>query len=211
MGLGSLTIDEFLARLASSDPTPGGGVLAALGGAMAAAMLAMVCNLTIGRPRFAEVESAVRVLLSKCEDQQRKLLDLADADADAYLAVRDAYRLPRGSDEEQQARTAAIEDSMHRATEIPVESAVGARAVLDLAAEAARITNPVALGDVAVAAHLALGAARGAGDQARLNLATLQDAAFVSRMNQQIDRLLDGAADVAAQALENVARRGGAG
>lgn len=207
MALGSLTIDEFLARLGSSDPTPGGGALAALSGAMTAAMLAMVCNLTVGRPRFAEVEAEVRELLGKCEDLQRKLLDLADADANAYTAVREAYRLPRISEEEQQARADAIEHAMHRATEVPVDSALGARAVLDLAAEAARSSNPVALGDVAVATHLALGAARGAADQARMNLTTLKDTSFVARMGKRIDDLLAEADASAARALYDVAKR----
>src|SRR5207253_4915209 len=103
MGLGSLTIDDFLAQLGSSDPTPGGGALAALSGSMAAAMLAMVCNLTVGRPRFADVEAEVMDLRGRCEDMQRKLLNLADADADAYLAVRDAYRLPRDTEAEREA------------------------------------------------------------------------------------------------------------
>jgi len=209
MSLGSLTIDEFLTRLGSSDPTPGGGALAALSGAMAAAMLAMVCNLTIGRPRFAEVEAEVRELLSRCEDTQRKLLGLADADADAYLAVRDAYRLPRATEPDQRVRAAAIEAAMHRATDVPVDSALAAGTVLDLAAEAARTTNPVALGDVAVATHLALGAARGAADQARMNLGTLSDEPFVSRISQQIDRLLAEAEATAAQSLADVAKRGG--
>jgi formiminotetrahydrofolate cyclodeaminase len=211
MSLGSLTIDEFLARLGSSDPTPGGGALAALSGAMAAAMLAMVCNLTVGRPRFSDVEAEVRALLEKAEALQRQLLDLADADADAYTAVRDAYRLPRATDEDQQTRADAIEQSMHHATEVPVDSALAARAVLDLAAKAAETTNPVALGDVAVATHLALGAARGAADQARLNLATLKDPSFIARMGEQIDRLLAEADVVAVRALQGVATRGGAG
>jgi formiminotetrahydrofolate cyclodeaminase len=208
MGLGSLTIDEFLAQLGSSDPTPGGGALAALSGAMAAAMLAMVCNLTIGRPRFADVESEVKDLLANCVDLQQQLLNLADADAEAYLAVRDAYRLKRETDAEQAARTTAIEASMHGATEVPVDSARTAALVLDLAAIAARITNPVALGDVAVATHLALGAARGAADQARMNLSTMKDELFVARTGAEIDRILTAADAAADRSLEDVKRRG---
>jgi formiminotetrahydrofolate cyclodeaminase len=208
MGLGSLTIDDFLARLGSSDPTPGGGALAALGGAMAAAMLAMVCNLTIGRPRFADVESEVQALLARCHDLQQQLLALADADAEAYLAVRDAYRLKRESPSEQEARAAAIEASMHRATEVPVETARASRVVLDLGVTAARITNPVALGDVAVAAHLALGAGRGAADQARMNLASLTDQEFVSRMREEIDGIMNESDAAAAVAVEEARRRG---
>jgi formiminotetrahydrofolate cyclodeaminase len=208
MALGSLTIDDFLAQLGSSEPTPGGGALAALSGAMAAAMLAMVCNLTLGRPRFADVETEVKDLLANCLDLQENLLKLADADAEAYLAVRDAYRLPRDTDADKEARSAAIEASMHGATEVPVDSARASGVVLDLAAIAARITNPVALGDVAVATHLALGAARGAADQARMNLGTLQDEAFVARKTEEIDQIMRAADATSTRSLEDVNRRG---
>ena len=211
MAIASLTIDDFLARLGSSDPTPGGGALAALSGSMAAAMLAMVCNLTIGRPRFAEVETEVRALLARCEGLQKALLELADADATAYLGVRDAYRMPRGTEDEQQHRAEAIEAAMHGATDVPVESARSAAGVLDLAVEAARITNPVALGDVAVATHLALGSARGAADQARMNLSSMKDASFVSRVGGQIDELLSQADATAQRALDEIQSRVAAG
>src|SRR4051812_18022854 len=149
MDVGSLSIDDFLQRLGSSDPTPGGGSLAALSGAMAGAMLAMVCNLTIGRPRYAEVEQEVHAILDEALASQRRLVDLADADMDAYEAVRDAYRLARGTDDEKTARAAAIEQSMTRATQVPVDTAEAARALVDLSLRAANTTNVNALGDVA--------------------------------------------------------------
>src|SRR5437773_11595290 len=106
MHLASLSISDFLDRLSSDDPTPGGGALAALAGAQASAMLAMVCQLTVGRPRFAAVEDQVRALLDELAQCRRDLLALADADADAYGEVAAAYRLPRGTDAEKEARTA---------------------------------------------------------------------------------------------------------
>ena len=207
MDVGSLSIDDFLTRLGSSDPTPGGGALAAVAGAMAAAMLAMVCNLTLGRERYADVETEVRSILAQCLESQQRLIQLANEDAVSYLAVRDAYRLPRGSEAERSARADAIERAMHRATEVPVATASSARVVLGLAARSAEITNVSMLGDVAVAAHLALGAARGAADQARLNLLSLADADFVSRNRAQIDDLLTGADADAARSLEAVDAR----
>src|SRR5437867_2713525 len=109
MGLASLTIADFLDRLGSSDPTPGGGALAALTGASAAAMLAMVCNLTRGRPRYASVEAQVTEIVGRADTHRARLLELADADAEAYGSVRDAYRLPRETDAEKAARAEAIE------------------------------------------------------------------------------------------------------
>ncbi|MPZ13475.1 MAG: hypothetical protein GEU73_03465 [Chloroflexi bacterium] len=207
MSLVSLTIEEYLARLASSDPTPGGGSLAALAGAMAAAMLAMTCNLTVGRPRYAAIEADVQTILADTALLRQRLLELADTDADAYLAVRDAYRLPRSSDVERAARDRSIEAAMHRATEVPVEGAETSRAVLDLALRAAGTTNVALLGDVAVAAHLALAAARGAADQAGLNLQQVTEAAFAASMRARLAGALAGADDVAARALQLVQTR----
>ncbi len=211
MDIAKLTVDEFLTRLSSSDPTPGGGALAGLAGAMAAAMLAMVCNLTVGRPRYADVDEAIRAILSDAEAQQRALLDLANADADAYGAVRDAYKLPQSTDNEKAARTGAIAKSMERATEVPVQTAEAARAVLALAASAGEISNRLMLGDVAVAAHLALSAARAAADQARLNLLGMPPTEFATEMERRIAGALAGADQDTQRALDAVQRRAGGG
>jgi formiminotetrahydrofolate cyclodeaminase len=205
--IASLTIDEFLSRLGSSDPTPGGGALAALSGAMAAAMLAMTCNLTLGRPRYADVEPQVRDLLANLSASQSRLLALANADADAYQAVRDAYALPRGDEAERALRADAIESSMHAATEVPIDTLEASRRVLDHALLAAGITNTNILGDVAVAAHLALAAARGAADQARLNIASLHDRDFASSMERRLHAALGGSAALVDDILIAIANR----
>jgi formiminotetrahydrofolate cyclodeaminase len=207
MDVASLTIDEFLHSLGSSDPTPGGGALAALSGAMAAAMLAMVCNLTIGRPRYADVEEAIRTILAETLSRQSALLELANADADAYGAVRDAYRLPNGTDAELTARKDAIARSMERATEVPVQTAEATRAVLELTARAGEIGNRNMLGDVAVGAHLGLAAVRGAVDQARLNLVSLGDSPFAAGMERRLTAALAESERAALAALESVQRR----
>src|SRR5262245_9005623 len=132
MSIASLSLDEFLARLGSSDPTPGGGALAAVVGATSAAQLAMVCNFTVGRPKYADVDAQVRALLDKVLASQRRLVELADADATSYLGVREAYALPRGDDNERARRAEAIEQSMHGATDVPIATMEAAREVLNL-------------------------------------------------------------------------------
>jgi formiminotetrahydrofolate cyclodeaminase len=207
MSIASLTLDDFLTRLGSSDPTPGGGALAAVVGATSAAQLAMVCNFTVGRPKYADVDAQVRTLLDQVLDAQRKLVELADADATAYLGVRDAYGLPRGDDAERAKRAAAIEQSMHGATDVPIATMEAARQVLDLAMPAAQLTNVTTLGDVAVAAHVALGATRAAADQARHNLGTLKDRDFAEAMQARITSALDDADDLVARVVDTVNRR----
>ena len=93
--LTSLSVKDFLDRLASADPTPGGGSVAALAGALAASLVCMVCNLTLGREKFAEVESDVRLIREHAEELRQRLLAAVSADASAYAAVISAFRLPR--------------------------------------------------------------------------------------------------------------------
>jgi formiminotetrahydrofolate cyclodeaminase len=172
-------------------------------------MLAMVCNLTIGRPRYADVEEAVRAILAETLSRQAELLELANADADAYGAVRDAYRLPNGTDAERAARKDAIARSMERATVVPVQTAEASRSVLDLTARAGEIGNRNMLGDVAVGAHLGLAAVRGAADQARLNLASLADTPFAAEMERRLAAATAEAERATQAALDAVEQRSG--
>jgi methenyltetrahydrofolate cyclohydrolase len=207
MDIPSLPIDEFLRRLASSDPVPGGGSLSALTGAMAAAQLAMVCNLTVGRPRFAEVEAQVQDILRQVDALQQQLAALATKDTEVYAGVRDAYGLPRGTDEEKVARLAAIQQAMRPATEVPVQTAEAARATLDQSVPAAETTNPSTLGDVAVAAHIAFAATHAAAVQAELNLGSLTDAEFASNMRTRVEQARAGAETVRDRAVAIVRQR----
>lgn len=210
MAFASLTIDAFLDRLASADPTPGGGALAPMAAAFAAAMVSMVCNLTLGRPRFADVQDAVVEILDQATASRGRLLALTDADSDAYGAVSQAYRLPRATAEQQATRAGAIETSMHGATEVPVESAEEARALLSLTLRIAEVGNPTLLSDVAVAAHIAAAAVRAAAAQADFNIATLTDREFAASMQDRLDRArvdLDG---LTARILDVVSTRAAA-
>ena len=207
MDIPSLTVDELLHRLSSSDPVPGGGSLSALTGALAAAQLAMVCNLTVGRPRYAAVETQVQGILQQVNELQDGLAALATADTKAYAGVRDAFRLPRATDEERAAREVAIQEAMRPATEVPVETAERARAVLELAVPAAETTNPSTLSDVAVAAHIAFAATHAAAFQAELNLGSLTDAAFAASSTERVARALAGSDEVRDRAVAIVRRR----
>src|SRR5437764_12549338 len=102
--LAGLTVDELLKRLASGDPTPGGGAASSLGGALGAALVSMVCNLTIGRERFAAHEADVRAILAESGDVLERLRRGIDEDAAVYDSLMATYRLPRATDEEKAAR-----------------------------------------------------------------------------------------------------------
>lgn len=173
--LTDLPVHDLLERLGSSDPVPGGGSAAALSGAMGAALVAMVAELTIGRPDYTEHEAVIRHLRFDALDRRAQLLDLAEQDAAAYEAVVRARRMPKGSDPEREARTAALRQAMVAAADVPLRAAVVAAEVLDLAQRIAPIGNRNAVSDAGVAALLAAAAIRGALLNVRINLPYLAD------------------------------------
>jgi len=208
MSLRELSLESFLDQAASASPTPGGGALAATGGALAAAMIGMTARLTEGRRGYEAVQAEVAELAVAGDAARRALLDLAEADADAYGAVMTAMRLPRGDDAERAARTAALQAALVAATRVPASIAARCEEVLGLAERAAAITNRNALGDVATGAFLAEGAMRSAAVQGELNLATIQDTAFVASMRGELAPRAAGAAERLAAVLATVRRRG---
>lgn len=168
--LTDLPVHEFLERLGSSDPVPGGGSAAALTAAMGAALVAMVAELTIGRPAYAEHEATMRHLRFDALDRRTELLALAQEDATAYDAVVLARHMPKDSEAERVARTTALQQAMQEAARIPLRAAVVASEVLDLAARIAPIGNRNAVSDAGVAAQLAAAGLRGALLNVRINL-----------------------------------------
>jgi methenyltetrahydrofolate cyclohydrolase len=165
-----LSVQDLLERLGSSDPVPGGGSAAALVAAMGAALVAMVAELTIGRPDYAEHEEVVRKLGFDAIERRSELLDLAQRDADAYDLVVQARRMPKESDADRSARSTALHEAMQEAARIPLRAAVVASEVLDLAERIAPLGNRKAVSDAGVAALLAAAGLRGAVLNVRINL-----------------------------------------
>jgi formiminotetrahydrofolate cyclodeaminase len=171
--LAELTVRDLTERLASHAPTPGGGSASALGGSLAAALVEMVCELTVGRPEYEAVDPVARQIGSAAGELRTALLAAAEEDAVAYDAVAAARRLPRETDEEREARKAAIGEASVAATEVPLRVARLAMDVLDLAARMAPIGNRNAISDAGVAAVFAAAAARGAAFNVAINLPSL--------------------------------------
>lgn len=168
--LTDLTARRLVERLATSDPVPGGGSAAALTGAMGAALVHMVVELSTGRPAAEEHEGALAEIGTAAAAAQSELLALAERDAVAYDAVVRARRLPRGSDAEQRARDDRLTAAMREATRVPLETARVAGQVFELAEILAPIGSRNAISDVGVAALLASAALRGAALNVEINL-----------------------------------------
>ena len=184
------TIRKYLDDAASSLPAPGGGSVSALAGALGAAMGCMVCNLTIGKEQFDQVESQVKEVLAKCDAARLKLLDLVQADVEAYSQVSQAYKMPRKTPEEKAARAEAIQAACETGLQPPLDTMRECLTVLRLMERLVDIGNPRLISDVGVAAVLAESGLRGAKLNVDINLAELKDAPFVEGTRKEIELAL---------------------
>lgn len=167
------TVAGWLEQLASGAPTPGGGAAAATNAAVGAALISMVCNLTIVRPRYAEHEQLMREALAEAERARAIALRLADEDAEAFDAVIAAYRQSADTVAERQARAEAIQSALRRAADVPLRIADVAVEVIALATRILDGANGNVLSDVAVAALSARSALDGAAMNVLINLRSL--------------------------------------
>ena len=185
------SIGSFAELVASSAPTPGGGSVAAHSGMLAAALGQMVCNLTIGKPKFADREARLASIKSELESLGARLKKLIAEDAASFDVVMDAYRLPKASDAEKQERGKRIEEATIGAIEVPMETARHSMEVAKRLGELAEIGNPNAVSDVAVGARLSEAAIRGASYNVRINLKSLSDRDWAGSINDEINNLID--------------------
>jgi formiminotetrahydrofolate cyclodeaminase len=201
------SIGQFLDALASDAPTPGGGGAAALTAALAAALVAMTANLTIGRRAYEAVEAEMRALARRADELRAQATALIDEDATAFAQVSAAYKLPRGSEAERAARTAAIQEALKAASDPPLRLLEVSRQVLELSVPAAQRGNANLVSDAAVAAHLALAALQGARLNAEVNLRAIADEPFVLAARARIASALAGAPELLTAVEKAMAER----
>jgi methenyltetrahydrofolate cyclohydrolase len=187
--LTDLTLKEFLEKVASGEPVPGGGSVAALVGGLSAALSAMVARLTVGKKNDPALDGRMTVLAQTVLRMQAEFVDDVDRDSEAYRGVLEAYRMPKGSDEEKEKRTAAIQDALKEAALVPLSVAEKGAKILELAGVAVRQGNKNAMTDGLVAALMARSAVIGAIYNVRVNLASIKDPAFKDGMRKGVDDL----------------------
>jgi formiminotetrahydrofolate cyclodeaminase len=197
-----LTVGEFLGRLGSSEPAPGGGAAAALVGAQGAALVQMTANLTIGRARLADVEDQARSIATRAGELRQRLAELGDADTAAFEEVSAAYRLPRADDAQKTARSAAIQLALRTAASVPLTTAQVCAEVLAVAEEAAPILNVAVISDVMVGALLAQAALASAALNVEVNLAAMTDQQRVAGYAEDLQVARNGSAERVERVLE---------
>ena len=170
--------DEFLAKLASEAPTPGGGGAAAMAGAMAGALSSMVANLTIGKEKFAEVEGEVKNLCQEADALRGALLDLVEQDAAVFGNFMACYKLPKATEAEKKARLDAIHNAAKQAATVPMNIVRASAQVLAIADRLAVIGNPNVITDATCSALIARAAMRCAFYNVQINLNLTKDDGF---------------------------------
>ena len=185
-------VSQFLDALASSAPAPGGGSVAALSGALGAALVSMVCNLTVGKKKYADVEQDIKAILEKSESLRHKLADLLQADVQAYTAVSQAMKMPRATEEEKAARAETLQKALKGATEVPLQIAEACVEVIALCQPAAEKGNKNAVSDAGVAILMAEAGLRSAALNILINLGWIEDQRFTAEKQRQLDVLLEG-------------------
>ena len=183
------TIVELLAETAGDSAVPGGGSIAALSGASAAALVEMVANLTIGKKNYEDASDLMIGISEKASLLRVELLEAVDRDSDAFSKVMEAFKLPKETQEEKEARTIKIQSAFKQAAIVPLGVAQKSKAVLDLAKDVVLKGNKNAVTDGAVAGMMARSAALGAIYNVGINLVSIKDEDFVKKVSVEIDEI----------------------
>ncbi len=193
-------IQTFLDELASKSATPGGGSAAALMGAQGAALVSMVCSLTIGKPKFAEFETEMQKILEQAEALRSQLTGLIQADVDVFNRLMSKYALPKETDDEKAARSAAIQEVLKDATEIPMQCVHACIEVIQLSRVAAEKGNPSAVSDAGAAVMAAYGGLKSSALNVYINAGSLKDKVYVKSKLFELEQAVKGI-DVAVEGI----------
>ena len=196
------SIQLYLEELASKAPTPGGGSAAALMGAQAAALVCMVCNLTIGKPKYAEVEADMRELLGKSESLRERLAGMIKSDVEVFDRLMACYGMPKDTEEQKAARSEAIQALLKEATVVPLECARSCFEAIELSRIAAEKGNNGVVSDAGVAVMSAYAGLKSAALNVYINVASLKDKEFAERKVRELEDILSGSE----QAVDDVYR-----
>jgi glutamate formiminotransferase/formiminotetrahydrofolate cyclodeaminase len=187
--LASKELDGFLKELASNSPAPGGGSVAALSGSLGAALLEMVCNLTVGKKKYEDVWGQMASLSRELSSKRNRLMELVDEDTDAFNDVIAAFRMPKETEEEKALRSGAIQEGYKKAIATPMDTARTCIDVLELGVKVAESGNVNSISDAGVGADMAAAGLQGAIMNIRINLGSLKDEDYKRSREEDIRRM----------------------
>lgn len=201
------SLASFLDELASNSPAPGGGSVAALAGALGAALTCMVCNLTIGKKKYADVEADMRNTLVQAESLLQQFTVLIDKDTAAFNKVMEAYGLPKDDEAQMALRSAAITGATKEAALVPLEVMKHCIDAHALAQDVAAEGNANSVSDAGVSALMLHAACEGAALNVKINLAGINDPEFVGWKSEEVESLLRTSKMMLEETMEVVTRK----
>lgn len=202
--LADKTLKKFLEETASNSPVPGGGSVAALSAGLAAALTEMVANLTIGKKGYEGLEEEMEGIVKEVSGYRQRFIEDIDRDSDSFNEVMEAFKLPKGTEEEKEIRKNSIETAMKNAALVPLDVAKSALNIMSFAEKVIEKGNKNAVTDGAVAAMMARTAVLSALYNVKINLGSIKDAEFVERVGKEVERIKEKAWKVEKDLLEKV-------
>lgn len=207
MDFTTISNDEFIERLASKDPVPGGGGASALVGAVGIALGNMVGSLTVGKKKYADVEEEMYQLKKQAEKLQKDLLMLMNLDAEVFEPLAKAYGMPRTTEEEKAEKARVMELVLKDACLVPMEIMEKCCEAIDLIAVFAEKGSVIAISDAGVGAAFCKGALQGASLNVYINTKSMADRAYAEQLNETCDKMLLDYMKKADEIFENVKNR----
>ena len=186
------SIQEFLDELASKQATPGGGSAAAVLGAQSAALISMVCNLTIGKEKYAGVEEDMESLLKQSESLREELTGMIKADVDVFDKLMASYGLPKNTDEEKQLRSVQIQTVLKEATTVPLKCAKACAKTIELSRIAAEKGNTGVISDAGVAVMAGFSGLKSAALNVYINAGSIKDKEFANSALADLEKIMNG-------------------
>lgn len=199
------SIQVFLDELASKQATPGGGSAAAVMGAQSAGLTSMVCNLTIGKPKYAEVEQEMKALLKQSEALREDLTAMIKADVDVFDKLMASYGLPKETEDEKSARSKQIQAMLKEATLVPLACAKACAKAIELSRIAADKGNVFVVSDAGVAVMAGYAALKSAALNVYINAASIKDKQFADSKLAELEEILNGA-DIEAEEIYQIVK-----
>ena len=190
MKLAEMQVTEFVNLMASDAPAPGGGSAAALEGALGAALTAMVCALTVGKKKYADVQELAVESQKKAEDLKARFVDVMDRDTEAFNAVSAVFAMPKETDEQKAARKAAMQEALKGCTKTPFEMMQLACETLELTRSLVGRLNASAASDLGCSALSLRAAIQGAWLNVLINISGIADEAFAAEYRKNGEALL---------------------
>ena len=207
MGYQTESVWKYVSDAASDSPTPGGGSVSALAGALAAAMSEMAANFTTGKEKYADVEEEVSRALSELKRARQKLLALMEADIEAYRDVDEAMKMPQETEEQEQERSETLEEALQEAAKVPLNIMRQCRKSAALTEQLSRIANPNLITDVGVAAELCGAACRAARLNVEVNLKYMKEEEVREELRSEMELLSEETEESCSAATREVRER----